>query len=62
MPSKSGSCGSLTSDAARLREYLMRGGFLIVDDFHGPAEWEEFAASLHRVFNGRPIVELPTDA
>lgn len=48
-------------EAARLREYLMRGGFLIVDDFHGPAEWEEFAGSMRRVFGDRPIVELPTD-
>jgi hypothetical protein len=47
-------------EAARLREYLMRGGFLIVDDFHGPAEWEEFAASMSRVFPNKAIVELPT--
>jgi hypothetical protein len=47
-------------EAARLREYLERGGFLIVDDFHGPAEWAEFAASMQRVFPERPIVELPT--
>jgi len=48
-------------EAARLREYLMRGGFLIVDDFHGPAEWEEFAASMRRVLGNRPIVDLSTD-
>jgi hypothetical protein len=47
-------------EAARLREYLSRGGFLIVDDFHGPVEWEEFAASMRRVFGERPIVDLPT--
>ena len=49
-----------THDAERLREYLLRGGFLIVDDFHGPYEWEEFRASLQRVFGQRPIVDLPT--
>jgi len=48
-------------EAGRLREYLLRGGFLIVDDFHGPAEWAEFAASLRRVFAERPIVELATE-
>jgi len=48
-------------EAGRLREYLDRGGFLIVDDFHGPTEWAEFAASLHRVFGERPIVDLPTN-
>ena len=49
-------------EAARLREYLLRGGFLIVDDFHGPDEWVEFAASMKRIFPDRPIVDLPTTA
>ena len=26
----------------RLREYLLRGGFLVVDDFWGPEQWEIF--------------------
>jgi hypothetical protein len=47
-------------EAARLREYLLRGGFLIVDDFHGPDEWDEFAASMRRVFADRQMVDLPT--
>jgi hypothetical protein len=47
-------------EAAELREYLTRGGFLIVDDFHGPDDWFEFEASMRRVFPERPIVELPT--
>lgn len=47
-------------EAARLREYLLRGGFLIVDDFHGPYEWAQFAESLQRVFPDRPIVEIPS--
>jgi hypothetical protein len=47
-------------EAARLREFLLRGGFLIVDDFHGPAEWSEFAASMARVFPTKPIVEIET--
>jgi len=46
-------------EALRLREYLERGGFLIVDDFHGPDEWAEFAASLARVFPDRTIVDVP---
>lgn len=46
-------------EADRLREYLLRGGFLIVDDFHGPSEWSTFAASMKRVFPDRPIVEIP---
>ncbi|MFM1887645.1 MAG: hypothetical protein RL026_2802 [Pseudomonadota bacterium] len=46
-------------DAAQLREYLLRGGFLMVDDFHGSAEWEGFMESLRRVFPDRPVVDLP---
>ncbi|MGD8340530.1 MAG: DUF4159 domain-containing protein, partial [Gammaproteobacteria bacterium] len=41
-------------EALRMREYLLRGGFLIVDDFHGPDEWVEFAGSMQRVFPSRP--------
>ena len=41
----------LPDDQARqLREYLMRGGFLMVDDFHGDREWAVFTASMNRVF------------
>ena len=47
------------AEAAKLREYLLRGGFLIVDDFHGPTEWQEFAASMARVFPDRALVDVP---
>jgi len=42
----------------KLRDYLLRGGFLMVDDFHGTAEWAVFTASMSRVFPDRPITEL----
>lgn len=45
--------------AKRLREHLMRGGFLMVDDFHGTAEWAIFIDSMKRVFPDRQIVDLP---
>jgi len=44
--------------AARLRDYLLRGGFFMTDDFHGTYEWDVFLASMQRVFPDRPIVEL----
>jgi hypothetical protein len=47
------------AEAARLREYLDRGGLLIVDDFHGTWEWGGFMASLSRVYPDRPVVEIP---
>jgi Domain of unknown function (DUF4159) len=45
-------------EAQRLREYLLRGGFLMVDDFHGTREWTGFMESLKRVFPDRPVVEI----
>jgi Domain of unknown function (DUF4159) len=51
--------------AAQLREYLLRGGFLMVDDFHGDepyhnvlSEWQMFIASMTKVFPDRSIVDL----
>ena len=48
-------------EAAQLREYLDRGGFLLVDDFWGEYEWQVFVDSMERVFPDRPIVELQED-
>ena len=45
-------------DCKKLRDYLMRGGFLMVDDFHGTREWEVFMASMSRVFPDRSVVDL----
>lgn len=47
--------------AARLREYLLRGGFLLCDSFYGEVEWEGFLRGIERVFPDRPIVELPDE-
>ena len=44
--------------AAKLRDFLLRGGFFMCDDFHGTQEWEVFIASMQRVFPDRPIVEI----
>jgi hypothetical protein len=49
------------TEAARLREYLLRGGFLMTDDFHGTQEWQVFVESMQRVFPDRPIVEIPDE-
>ena len=42
MPLKWVSGISADEEAARLRDYLFRGGFLMVDDFHGSIEWAAF--------------------
>ena len=42
-----------------LREYLLRGGFLMLDDFWGTDEWNRFNETMSLVFPDRPIVEIP---
>ncbi len=50
-------------ECARLREYLLRGGYLVVDDFWGPEQWEVFRQTMQRVLPNQPIVDLaPSDA
>ena len=46
------------SQAKTLREYLLRGGFFMADDFWGPTEWEIFMDSMKKVFPDRQVVEL----
>jgi len=52
----------LTVEQAKtLREYLLRGGFLMLDDFWGDSEWDRFEESMKLVFPDRPIVEIPNE-
>ncbi len=48
-------------EASRLREYLMRGGFLVIDDFHGTYQWSVVVAALQKYCPGYPIVDLTPD-
>ena len=45
------------AEVVRLREYLLRGGFLHVDDNYGIDE--SFRAEIARVFPDRPLVDVP---
>jgi hypothetical protein len=49
------------AEAARLREYLLRGGFLHVDDFWGLRQLGNFAAQMRKIFPDRPLERLKTD-
>ena len=46
-------------EAARLREYLLRGGFWHCDDFWGTRQLEQFVAQMKKVFPDRQMEELP---
>jgi hypothetical protein len=46
---------------ARLRDYLLRGGFLFCDSFFGTRSWIGFENGLRRIFPDRQIVDLPPD-
>jgi hypothetical protein len=46
------------SEAAGLRTYLAKGGFLIVDDFHFDEEWRVFEAAMKKVLPGARIDRL----
>ena len=45
-------------EAKRLREYLLKGGFLMVDDFHGSVDWENFMNGMRQVFPDRAVEDL----
>lgn len=48
-------------EAEGLGEWLLRGGFLMVDDFHGPFEWQHFVDQIRMVFPERAIVDIPIE-
>jgi hypothetical protein len=45
-------------EAEILREYLLNGGFVMIDDFWGEFEWGNFSKELKRVFPDRPVEDL----
>jgi hypothetical protein len=49
------------AQAKTVREYLLRGGFLMLDDFWGPDEYERFDESMKRIFPDRRVVEMPSE-
>jgi hypothetical protein len=45
-------------EAKRLHDYLLKGGFLMVDDFHGEGDWENFMAGMRQVLPDQPVEDL----
>ena len=48
-------------DAANLREYLLRSGFIMLDDFWGEYEWENVRQQLFKVFPEHQLKQIPLD-
>ena len=61
MASDAGTIGFSDEEVARLRQYLLKGGFLWVDDFWGSAAWAQWTHEISRVLppDEYPIRELP---
>ena len=51
----------MKEEAARLREYLLRGGFLHVDDFWGLEQRRAVHEEMAKIFPDRPMVRLSLD-
>src|SRR5690606_2199808 len=49
------------AEVERLRKYLLRGGFVLFDDFHGQSEWGYFESLMRVVLPDRRIVDIPKD-
>jgi hypothetical protein len=45
-------------EGARLRKYFDRGGFMVVDDFHGPGQWEQFIDGIRLAFPDAEGIDL----
>ncbi len=55
-----GTVGFSPEERERLREYLLRGGFLYVDDFWGNEAWDHWARQMDMVLPGYPITDIPS--
>jgi len=56
-----GEWGLTDRQGQELREYLLRGGFFMADDFHGDAEWAEFESRIRKALPEFPIREIADD-
>ncbi len=56
-----GDIGITDNEARILREYMLNGGFIMVDDFWGSDEWAGFYRALKKIFPNREPVELPIE-
>jgi hypothetical protein len=48
-------------EVVNFREYINRGGFVLVDDFDGPWQMAQFRRQVQRAFPGRQLIPLTID-
>ena len=53
-----GTAALSATEVQRLRQYLLKGGFLWVDDFWGTRAWEQWTSQISRVLPEFPIVDV----
>jgi len=56
-----GEWGLTEKEAAKLRDYLLRGGFFMADDCHGSQEEAYFTKTMKMVFPDRDLVDIPNE-
>jgi hypothetical protein len=56
-----GTIGLSPDETRRLREYLLKGGFLWVDDFWGTEAWVQWMTEIRGVLPEYPIIDIPPD-
>jgi len=56
-----GSWDLTDAQVEKIREYLLRGGFLMADNFWGEEEWAGFEAGMQRIFPDREILPVESD-
>ena len=63
MASDVGTIGLSAAEAEQLRVYLLKGGFLWVDDFCGTAAWQQWTREMAKVLppSEHPITDVPLD-
>lgn len=48
-------------EVVHLREFIGRGGFVLMDDFDGPVQWEQMRSQVRRAFPDSDFIPLTLD-
>lgn len=59
--SEPGEMALTDEEVVNLREYVERGGFVLMDDFDGPQQLQNMLSEVRRAFPDKPFLPLPVD-